>query len=87
MSETPAGRGPTKRHIGIQMTALGLEFSASVIGGMIGGWWLDGYFGTKPWLFLFGTFAGLGTSFLRIIQLTRQFDRARDHEARDDDNE
>lgn len=75
-----ADPGPTKKHIGIQMTALGLEFGASAIGGMLVGWWLDGVFGTEPWLFLIGTFGGLGTSFVRIIQLSRQFERARREE-------
>ena len=71
-------RTPTKRQVGLQMTALGLEFSASTLGGMAVGWYADGYFDTGPWLFLVGTFAGLITSFIRIIQLSRQFERARD---------
>ena len=84
MNETPEDPGPsrasasTKRQVGMQMTALGLEFSASTLGGMAVGWYADGYFDTGPWLFMVGTFAGLATSFIRIIQLSRQFDRARD---------
>jgi F0F1-type ATP synthase assembly protein I len=72
------GKGPTKRQVGVQMTALGLEFSASTLGGMAVGWYADNYFDTGPWLFMVGTFAGLITSFIRIIQLSRQFERARD---------
>ncbi len=72
-----AGPGPTKRQVGLQMTALGLEFSASTLGGMAVGWYADGYFDTGPWLFMVGTFAGLTTSFIRIIQLSQQFERAR----------
>ena len=78
-SVASSGKGaPTKRQVGLQMTALGREFSASTLGGMAVGWYADGYFDTGPWLFLLGTFAGLITSFIRIIQLSRQFERARD---------
>ena len=75
--ETPNSAAPTRRQVGVQMTALGLEFSASTLGGMAVGWYADSYFGTQPWLFLLGTFAGLIGSFVRIIQLSRQFERAR----------
>ena len=67
---------PTKKHVGIQMTALGLEFGASAVGGLFAGWWLDEQLGTAPWLLVICTFAGVLTSFVRIIQLSRQFERA-----------
>ena len=70
-------QGPTKRSVAIQMTALGLEFSATVIGGMVVGWWLDDQLGTKPLFLLLGIFGGLATSMIRVVQLARQFERAR----------
>lgn len=46
-----------------QILSAGMTMAASVVAGYFGGNWLDGYFGTKPWLtiimFLLGTAAGL----------------------------
>jgi ATP synthase protein I len=71
-----------RRQLAIQMTALGLEFSASVIGGLIGGYYLDEWLGTKPWLLLIGTFGGLGTAVVRLLALTKRFQRSRDAKRR-----
>jgi ATP synthase protein I len=71
-----------RRQLGIQMTALGLEFSASVIGGMIGGYYLDEWLGTKPWLLMIGTFGGLASAVIRLVALTKRFQRSRDAERR-----
>jgi ATP synthase protein I len=67
-----------RRQLALQMTALGLEFSASVIGGLIGGYYLDEWLGTKPWLLMIGTFGGLGTAVVRLLALTKRFQRTRD---------
>ena len=73
-----------RRELGVQMAALGLEFSGSVIGGLLLGHALDGWLGTEPWLFLLGTFGGLATAVTRLIQLTRRFQRlAAERERRD----
>lgn len=62
------------------MTAMGLEFSSSVIGGLALGYYLDRWLGTHPWLFLVGTFGGLGAAVLRMIQLLRKYAAARPDE-------
>ncbi|HZR84847.1 MAG TPA: AtpZ/AtpI family protein [Candidatus Binatia bacterium] len=66
-----------RREVAIQMTALGLEFSGSVIGGLALGYYLDRWLGTGPWLLVVLTFGGMATAFARIIALTRRFDRLR----------
>lgn len=71
-----------RRQLTIQMAALGLEFSGAVIGGLILGYYLDEWLGTKPWLVLVGTFAGLGTAVVRMIALTRRFQQIRDERHR-----
>lgn len=71
-----------RRQLTIQMAALGLEFSSAVIGGLILGYYLDEWLGTKPWLVLVGTFAGLGTAVVRMIALTRRFQQIRDERHR-----
>jgi ATP synthase protein I len=67
-----------RRQLTIQMTALGLEFSSAVIGGLILGYYLDEWLGTKPWMVLVGVFAGLGTAVIRMIALTKRFQQIRD---------
>lgn len=71
-----------RRQIAVQMAALGLEFSSAVIGGLILGYYLDEWLGTKPWLMLLGTFGGLGTAVARMIALTRRFDKIRNDRRR-----
>lgn len=36
----------------------------------LGGWWLDGRFGTTPWGLIVGGMLGLVTSFLHILKVT-----------------
>ena len=36
----------------------------------LGGWWLDGRFGTAPWFLVVGGVLGLVTSFLHILKVT-----------------
>lgn len=66
-----------RRQLALQMTAIGLEFSGSVIGGLILGYYLDEWLGTEPWLLLVGTFGGLGAAVVRMVTLTKRFDRMR----------
>jgi F0F1-type ATP synthase assembly protein I len=40
------------------LAGVGFEFIAAILVCGGAGWWLDGYFGTKPWLLISG--AGLG---------------------------
>jgi ATP synthase protein I len=49
---------------------LGWIFAASLAAGVLGGRWLDGRFGTRPWLLLAGAMVGMAaafTSFFRIV--------------------
>lgn len=71
-----------RRQLTIQMAALGLEFSSAVLGGLILGYYLDEWLGTKPWLTMLGTFAGLGTAVARMVVLTRRFQQIRDERNR-----
>jgi ATP synthase protein I len=68
---------PRRREAAIQLSAVGLEFSGSVLGGLALGYYLDKWLGTHPWLFLVGTFAGLGAALLRMMQLLRKFEASR----------
>jgi ATP synthase protein I len=57
----------------MQLSAVGLEFASTVIGGLILGYYLDDWLGTEPWLFLVGTFGGLGAAVLRMILLLKKY--------------
>ena len=60
------------------MAALGLEFAASVLGGLVLGYYLDSWTGASPWFVLAGTLGGLATAVWRILLLTRRFQRVAD---------
>lgn len=55
---------------------LGVEMMASIVGPTLLGWWLDGKFGTEPWLVVSGMLLGLVGGFYNMIKalmrLTRQ---------------
>jgi ATP synthase protein I len=66
-----------RRENAVQLAALGLEFSGSVLGGLALGYYLDEWLGTAPWVLVGLTFGGMAAAFIRIIALTRRFDRIR----------
>ena len=81
MSETgPPADGKQRRELAVQMAALGLEFSASVIGGLALGYYLDRWLGTDPWLLVTFTFGGMAGAMVRIVMLSRRFERMRREE-------
>lgn len=81
MSDTdPSSAAKRRRELAVQMTALGLEFSASVIGGLVLGYYLDRWLGTGPWLLVVFTFGGMGGALARIVALSRRFERMRREE-------
>lgn len=47
---------------------LGVQFAASMalMGAL--GWWLDGKFGTSPWLLITGVFAGAVGGFIALLR-------------------
>ena len=78
-----AERKRQRRDMLVQMTALGLEVSAAVLGGLVCGWYLDEHMGTGPWGVLVLTLGGMVTAFSRLLTLTRRFDALRRKDERD----
>jgi len=69
----PEGRKQL-RQLG-RVGTIGFEMALSVAVGVLGGRWLDGRFGTEPWLGYLGLFFGLAAaarSFYRVAQETRR---------------
>jgi len=55
----------------LKLSSLGLEMGAAVVIGLLIGIWLDGRFGTDPWLmllFLFFGFVAAGKGVIRAIR-------------------
>ena len=74
--EPPQGprRDNPWRQVGV---ALGLIFTipAGVLVGALLGLWLDGQFGTKPWLTMLLTGIGFGASLREVLRELRRMDR------------
>ena len=47
---------------------IGLELAAAVLLGVWTGYWLDGKFGTAPWLMLGGAAGGMGAGFYLVAR-------------------
>jgi len=60
----------------------GLLLAGPLIGYIIG-WWLDGKFGTKPYLAALGVFMGIAAAGLEIVQVIKKASSAES----DDDND
>ena len=54
-----------------QLLGLGWYIVACLVGGIVGGIWLDGQIGTTPLFLLIGLFAGLGLAFYGVMQMVR----------------
>jgi ATP synthase protein I len=68
MADSPG----TLRALG-QLSTVGMSFVLALVLGFGGGFWLDGWLGTKPWLSFIGFFAGLAGGVLnvyRVLQAT-----------------
>ena len=68
MADSPG----TLRTLG-QLSTVGMSFVLALVMGFGGGYWLDGWLGTKPWLSFIGFFVGLAAGVLnvyRVLQAT-----------------
>ena len=52
--------------------AVGLEFGISIAIGAFGGMWLDGKFGTEPWLLMAGVIFGSAAAFRSLYRFARK---------------
>jgi F0F1-type ATP synthase assembly protein I len=58
-----------------RFAAIGAEFFSPILGGAIGGYYLDLYFGTQPVLAVAGVFLGMALGFYRLIVELRDFQK------------
>jgi F0F1-type ATP synthase assembly protein I len=51
----------------MRYAGVGLQFAGTFLATGALGWWLDGKFGTSPWLLLVGIFLGAGGGFYSLV--------------------
>jgi F0F1-type ATP synthase assembly protein I len=65
----------------LQLTSIGFELAAAVLGFSLLGWWVDRHFGTHPWGVLGGALLGLVGGMYNLVReslwATRQADRGK----------
>lgn len=54
----------------LELSALGLMFPIAIGLGFVWGWWMDGIFGTWPWLTVIFTAFGIIAAFLNLFRMT-----------------
>ena len=61
--------------VALRHSAIGLEMGVAIAAGYLLGWWLDGKFGTKPYLMLGGLLLGIATAFRAVVRVTMEVRR------------
>jgi len=65
----------------LSMSSVGLEMGIAVILGLLAGRWLDGHYGTGPWLMMVFTALGMAAGFKGVFRALREADQiARENE-------
>ena len=65
---------------------VGLEIVLAIVLGLFGGRWLDGKFGTAPYLAVVGFFFGVATAVKAIVRTTKEMQREAAREEREEGN-
>ena len=60
-----------------QLSTIGLSFVFAIVLGFGGGYMLDGWLGTKPWLTFLGFFVGLAAGILNVYRVLQLANRMR----------
>jgi len=58
----------------LQLATLGISIPAAIAIGAAIGYFLDGFFGTFPWLSAVFFFFGVGAAFLNLFRVLKKFD-------------
>ncbi len=58
-----------------RFSAVGLELALSIVFGLLAGGWLDGVFGTDPWLTLLMLVVGAAAGFLGLYRALKRLQR------------
>lgn len=62
----------------MRISAIGFQFCFSIAIGALGGRWLDGKFGTEPWLLILGLVLGAIAAYRDLVMLACEHKRESD---------
>ena len=68
---------PILRRAGLYL-GVAFELPGTILGGLVVGYFADGYFGTSPWLLIGCAAVAFVGAFVRLLQWVRVFSRERD---------
>lgn len=66
----------------VDVSIIGIQFPVSILIGYFWGKWMDGWFGTWPWLTLIFSLFGIAAGFVNLFRITAQAARSEEREAR-----
>jgi len=72
----PSAAGGRRFYNALSASSVGLELGISVLIGLLFGMWLDGKWGTEPWLMLGGLGLGLVAGFRAVLRAVKRADVA-----------
>lgn len=55
------------------LSTVGFSFVLAIVLGVAGGYYLDRWLGTSPWLFMLGFLFGLAAGVLNVVRTSRKF--------------
>ncbi len=58
-----------------QLASVGMTMVLATVIGLAGGWWLDRWLGTGPWLMLSGLGLGIAAGFVSLFRIVRNAER------------
>jgi ATP synthase protein I len=72
----PAARRSKRAYDALSASSVGLELGISVIVGLLGGYYLDRWLGTSPWMLLLFLVFGLIAGFRGVMRSVKRAERA-----------
>lgn len=71
---------PFLRRAGLYL-GVAFELPGTILAGLLAGYYLDGFFGSSPWLLIACTAMAFVGAFVRLLKWVRYFSRDRGHDA------
>jgi F0F1-type ATP synthase assembly protein I len=65
-----------RARIWLDVSIIGIQFPVAIALGYFFGRWLDGLFGTDPWLMIIFALCGIAAGFVNLFRITAQAGRA-----------
>jgi F0F1-type ATP synthase assembly protein I len=65
-----------RARIWLDVSIIGIQFPVAIALGYFFGRWLDGLFGTAPWLMIIFALFGIAAGFINLFRITAQAGRA-----------